>query len=774
MRVSSVLPLVLVANLSACAFISSADYKEKLASLDVDNDGVPAGYPDDPGRDCDDDDPEVNPTLLEVPYDGKDNDCRDGDLVDVDGDGFPGIAFDDWTPVSPSDALPEWPPDVSKAATDVDCLETSLVLRVSDTLQVTVLPENVHPGAAEAWNDGVDADCGRDNDFDRDGDRYIPDEYQDLYAAYVTAWDYGDIASDWWPAGNSAAAFHDCDEDSQGSENIYPGAPNELPYDGVDTNCDGANDFDQDGDGYIPSTCDGGDCASAYAVFRGRYAPQLPATPSTGDCVDAPGSLIVDGDVVNAAEVHPGAAEIYDDGVDADCAGDNDYDADQDGWITSGELAAFQAYLDAWSTYVPPGEAAGTWTYRAAEPEIGDCRDTDANIHPGTLERLADRVDQDCDGGTDLTPAEAVPGVAWADPRELRGGLNGHHMVLVATAAATQDTGVGGAVLAHRGAILRFADDADPGDPLALPPLFWAAEQTASAFTDIGPSFDAIFEPNRFLFGVSQRSESGTRLIGRSLSWDEDFDGLTDRLLSRQAPDNAVWGGIALHQTTGTGTTWAMACRSDGALFSRDQTFLGQESTFDNDLLFDDSDCDGADCTFGDICFIDDASTDAVTGTICGADGCSTWDWTPPRDLALAADQPWATTTLRSAHRHGDTLVLVHTGKGGVTLAAADGAADELENVDVRDADAVWGPDGLLYLGAIIQESGERKAVLYYGAPGSLFRVNLTLPADAVRQPTDIALVDGPSRLLIGVTRSDGVGGNTLDDRVETFLYGWP
>jgi hypothetical protein len=208
-------------------------------------------------------------------------------------------------------------------------------------------------------------------------------------------------------------------------------------------------------------------------------------------------------------------------------------------------------------------------------------------------------------------------------------------------------------------------------------------------------------------------------------------------------------------------------------MFARDQTFAGD--AFDNDVAFDVDDCEGDACTFGDVCFLEDVTTDTVDGTVCGLTGCSTWTWTAGvRAPELSASQPWATTALRAAHRHSDQLILVRDARGGVTLSATDGDTTQLANTDVRDADAVWGPDGQLYIAAIINESGERKAVLYYGAPGALFRVNLTLVPDAARPPTDIALVDGPDRLLVGVARSDGVASAALDDRVETFVYAWP
>ena len=72
--------------------------------------------------DCDDDDAAVNPGADEVPYDGIDNDCSDGDLADVDGDGVDaveagGTDCDDANPTVHPGATSTW----ASGATDNDC-----------------------------------------------------------------------------------------------------------------------------------------------------------------------------------------------------------------------------------------------------------------------------------------------------------------------------------------------------------------------------------------------------------------------------------------------------------------------------------------------------------------------------------------------------------------------------------------------------------------------------------------------------------------------------
>lgn len=141
----------------------------------------------------------------------------------------------------------------------------------------------------------------------------------------------------------------DCDD---ASATVHPGAT-EVPYDGIDQDCDGRDFCDVDGDGYAATACtslDGG------------------GNPVSGtDCDDT-----------NAA-IHPFATEIADDGIDQDCSGADaglDCDLDEDGF---------------------DARACGGL----------DCNDVDPAIHPGAQEIEADGIDQDCNGQDDCE------GVAW-------------------------------------------------------------------------------------------------------------------------------------------------------------------------------------------------------------------------------------------------------------------------------------------------------------------------------------------------------------------------
>ncbi len=96
------------------------------------------------------------------------------------------------------------------------------------------------------------------------------------------------------------------------------------------------------------------------------------------------------------ADVHPGAEELWYDGLDQDCAGDDDFDADGDGYASA--------------------------TYNGA-----DCDDADPEVGPGAEDPDGDGVDQGCDDWAD-TGAWDLPSPLDADgdgflSREL-GGLD--------------------------------------------------------------------------------------------------------------------------------------------------------------------------------------------------------------------------------------------------------------------------------------------------------------------------------------------------------------
>jgi MYXO-CTERM domain-containing protein len=103
--------------------------------------------------------------------------------------------------------------------------------------------------------------------------------------------------------------------------------------------------LDVDGDGY-------GDATSYDCHYEGTIVAD------DTDCDDA--------DVA----VNPGATEVWYDGVDADCGGDSDYDADMDGHDSDAHSG-------------------------------DDCDDTNADINPSATELWYDGIDQDCAGDSD-------------------------------------------------------------------------------------------------------------------------------------------------------------------------------------------------------------------------------------------------------------------------------------------------------------------------------------------------------------------------------------
>jgi len=156
----------------------------------------------------------------------------------------------------------------------------------------------------------------------------------------------------------------DCDD---ADPSINPSAEDAW-YDGIDSDCDGANDYDQDADGY----------------------------DNTSDCDDTD------------AAVNPGATETWYDGIDSNCDGADDYDQDADGYDNTTDCNDTDATINP--------AAAETW-YDGVDSNCdgaddndqdgdgyavdSDCDDTDATVNPGAADEWYDGVDSNCDGAND-------------------------------------------------------------------------------------------------------------------------------------------------------------------------------------------------------------------------------------------------------------------------------------------------------------------------------------------------------------------------------------
>jgi MYXO-CTERM domain-containing protein len=362
-----------------------------------------------PSGDCDDADAATYPGAPELPGDGKDQSCDGSEdcYSNADGDGFRTGAL--------------------VVSADADCTDAGEALASLPAADCDDADAATYPGAPELPGDGKDQSCDGSEDCysNADGDGFRT-------GALVVSAD-----ADCTDAGEALASLPaaDCDDADAAT---YPGAP-ELPGDGKDQSCDGAEDCysNADGDGFrtgaLVVSADA-DCADAGEALAARPsgdcddadaathpgAPELPGDGKDQSCDGSEdcysnadgdgfrtGALVVsaDADCADAGEAlatlpaadcddtdpatFPGAPELPGDHTDQSCDGAElcFVDADADGWRLDDAVTVLSPDTDCFG----PGEAA------ASTPTL-DCDDADAEIHPAAAERPGDAVDQDCDG----------------------------------------------------------------------------------------------------------------------------------------------------------------------------------------------------------------------------------------------------------------------------------------------------------------------------------------------------------------------------------------
>jgi hypothetical protein len=619
------------------------DDDSDLHSLNLDGDAYSSC-----AGDCDDLDPTVRPGGVDAWGDSVDGNCDGLDGLDADADswaanGDPADCNDD-----PSDATSAstWPgaPDTVGDGVDQDCDGVDGVDDDGDGIPsipsggtdcnddpADSLASVTFPGADDSVGNGLDSDCDGVDGVDADGDG--------VASIGSGGTDCDDdpgspSAASTWPGAADTAGDgfdQDCDgvdgvdADADGVASIVSGGPdcNDDPADalagftlpgaddsvgnGLDTNCDGIDGVDADGDGVASTGSGGTDCdddpASPEAAATWPGAPDTAGDGLDQDC-DGVDGVDADGDGVAstgsggqdcsddpaeplAAVTFPGASDVWGDGEDTDCDGLDGLDADGDG--VAANDGSGQDCDDSDPLVYPDSDEA--WE----SPRLGRDVDCDGSVYDSLGEAHASfvRASDSDDFGLALASAGDVDGDGLSDilvgaPRsdDVAADAGKSYLVLASSVAAggtidlatAHATFLGEAQSDKSGYSVASAGDVD-GDGLddvliGTSTYIWGGDAIGKAYLMFGSTLGAGGTFDLGSADVSFVGEGANDKSGQSVAsaGDVDGDGLADVLIG--APDSQEGGPFAGKTYLMFGAT--IASGGTFALSSADAAFVGE------------------------------------------------------------------------------------------------------------------------------------------------------------------------------------------------------
>ena len=557
-------------------------------------------------------------------------------------------------------------------------------------------------------------------------------------------------------------------------DSIHPGRAlsDDVAYDGEDTNCDGLNDFDQDGDGFMPEQTS---YENLFDNFIGAFHNGTSPWPILwGDCLDND-TTVTDqaGAPVLGADVYPEniAGEVWYDGIDSDCAGDNDFDQDGDGvmLLTDGtgngapdQSATWDAYEASWST--------GTI------PTYNDCDDDDIATFPGALELFGDGADSDCDGDADATPF-GFDDLVWVNPRPPRVDVTNYNYVLV-TSADQVDLGV--TQPDHIAAALTF--DLTPGyDAQTIDRIMWLGLSNA---LPLGNAVDVTADGESFWGSASYVFAGANGYISsKRMMYNNTLQGYIQDVFQWSIVGTAYTGLAVDLVLDDDGGPWNVSCGENTvqALYG---SAAAPTSTHDASLSPTPALPEGVP---GGMCFWDsvpNANTGIGQLVLCDVADCVMYDFNVNVDtLTLSATQNWSGTQLTYAtHREGYHHVL--DASPGATIMGPMPTINVLTDYWLNTIDADWrdtnadGLDDLIYVigvgEPVIDDGLGPRVILAYGDPSGALTEKVISYEDPLRPnlvPTAASIHTDESRLFIGVSGTDASA--PFQDSVGWVFFGW-